>query len=47
MRKWNKLKKQSRGDGAGVGRVNVILNKLTFDLGRSTGHICVWAALAH
>lgn len=36
----NELKQQSRGDGVGVGRVNVILNKLTFDLSLSRGHIC-------
>ncbi len=37
----NELKQQSRGDGVGVGRVNVILNKLTFDLSLSRGHICL------
>lgn len=36
----NELKQQWRGDGVGVGRVNVILNKLTFDLSVSKGHIC-------
>lgn len=38
----NELKQQSRADGVGVGvgRVNVILNKLTFDLSLSRGHIC-------
>lgn len=36
----NELKQKSSTDGVGVGRVNVILNKLTFDLSLSRGHIC-------
>lgn len=36
----NESKQQSRGDGVGVVRFNEILNKLTFDLSLSKGHIC-------
>lgn len=40
----NESKQQSRGDGVGVGRVNVILNKLTFDFSLSRGHICPFSS---